>query len=228
MNAIDSRVWNSISHRLGKCSHSNTKARLANGTTIPSQGQWIRYIALGDISPVGGFEIINSGGAFEILLGKPWLRTAGVVQNFTKDTLVAKRIDGSEVEVRNRGTMIVEEELGREEVAETGDEEGDPTKTNIMTIMEDCGNVGRKTDRFKQKRVQEIIDKVTIGQDLTEEQCMGVITLIQEFADVFALTLSEVQPVKFIRHALNLPPGTKGPSQASQKPLTEPQHEWLY
>jgi hypothetical protein len=52
--------------------------------------------------------------------------------------------------------------------------------------------------------------------------------LLCEFANVFTLTLSEVQSVESVQHALNIPPNTQRPSRISQKPLTEPQLKWLY
>ncbi|QRW01027.1 Retrovirus-related Pol polyprotein from transposon opus [Ceratobasidium sp. AG-Ba] len=70
--------------------------------------------------------------------------------------------------------------------------------------------------------------KVTIGNDLSLEQKGKVENLVREFADVFALSLSEVSPVDFIQHCLDIPEGVPFPRQAGQKRLTEPQRKWLY
>ncbi|EJD45079.1 hypothetical protein AURDEDRAFT_64780, partial [Auricularia subglabra TFB-10046 SS5] len=78
------------------------------------------------------------------------------------------------------------------------------------------------------ERVQRVLDQVQIGNDLSAEQRGQVEALVREFADVFTLSLNEVRLVDFIEHKLGLPPGTKGPRSANQKPLTEPQREWLY
>ncbi|EGO04032.1 hypothetical protein SERLA73DRAFT_37319, partial [Serpula lacrymans var. lacrymans S7.3] len=77
----------------------------------------------------------------------------------------------------------------------------------------------------KGKKIQEL---VTIGQQLEEDQKTKVCTLIEKYADVFALLLAEVQPVASYVHKLNLPPDISGPMRLRQKTLMEPQKEWLY
>ncbi|KZV86269.1 hypothetical protein EXIGLDRAFT_564716, partial [Exidia glandulosa HHB12029] len=75
---------------------------------------------------------------------------------------------------------------------------------------------------------QRILDMVKIGNDLSSEEKEEVRSLVREFADVFTLELREVRLVDFIEHKLGIPEGTVGPRVANQKPLTEPQREWLY
>ncbi|KZV91928.1 hypothetical protein EXIGLDRAFT_615071, partial [Exidia glandulosa HHB12029] len=77
------------------------------------------------------------------------------------------------------------------------------------------------------ERVREVLERVKVGDDLSEEQRARVDRLIREFADVFTLSLREVRLVDFVEHRLGLPEGTTGPRTANQKPLTEPQREWL-
>ncbi|QRW06987.1 Retrovirus-related Pol polyprotein from transposon opus [Ceratobasidium sp. AG-Ba] len=86
----------------------------------------------------------------------------------------------------------------------------------------------RRQDPFELNRVAEIVTKVKIGADLTQEQRQRAEDLVREFADVFALSLSEVIPVDFIQHRLDIPEGVSFPRQAGQKRLTEPQRKWLY
>ncbi|KAF8578559.1 hypothetical protein K439DRAFT_1299511, partial [Ramaria rubella] len=90
MNVIDESVWKTVAHRLGTLALSRTQAKMANSTVIPSQGQWTRQVNLGRVSAIGGFEILDSGGPFEILLGKPWMAEVRITQNFAEDTLVAR------------------------------------------------------------------------------------------------------------------------------------------
>ncbi|EJD41162.1 hypothetical protein AURDEDRAFT_69161, partial [Auricularia subglabra TFB-10046 SS5] len=78
------------------------------------------------------------------------------------------------------------------------------------------------------ERVRAVLENVTIGDDLSAEQRGQVQDLVREFADVFTLSLNEVRLVDFMEHRLGLPEGTTGPRAANQKPLTEPQREWLY
>ncbi|KZV87872.1 hypothetical protein EXIGLDRAFT_620083 [Exidia glandulosa HHB12029] len=78
------------------------------------------------------------------------------------------------------------------------------------------------------ERIREVLERVKIGDDLSDGQRARVENLIREFADVFTLSLKEVRLVDFVEHKLGLPEGTTGPRMANQKPLTEPQREWLY
>ena len=52
--------------------------------------------------------------------------------------------------------------------------------------------------------MQAILEKVTIGTDLSNEQQTAVTNLLREYPDIFALNLSEVFPVDFVQHKLNI------------------------
>ncbi|KAF8597792.1 hypothetical protein BDV93DRAFT_396528, partial [Ceratobasidium sp. AG-I] len=77
-------------------------------------------------------------------------------------------------------------------------------------------------------RVAEVQRKVLIGDNLEPEQRKRVSDLVSEFADVFALSLSEVLPVYFTKMVLDIPANLTFPKQAGQQRLTEPQRKWLY
>ena len=68
----------------------------------------------------------------------------------------------------------------------------------------------------------------TIGSDLTPAQRTQVEELVQTYADVFALSLSEVLPVSFIQHKLHVDPTVKLPTKVYQKPLMAAQKPWYY
>lgn len=86
----------------------------------------------------------------------------------------------------------------------------------------------RTADPFAPSRVAEILRKVTVGDDLTPDQRKAVMDLVSEYADVFALALSEVLPTDFAEMRLDIPEGTAFPKKAGQRRLTEPQRQWLY
>ena len=91
--------------------------------------------------------------------------------------------------------------------------------TNIFT---------RATDPFKPAQVEEIQHLVTIGDDLTADERAQVQLLISEFADVFALSVSEVKQVDGAIHQLNIEPNAKFSTKVHQKPLTPPQCRYLH
>ena len=80
---------------------------------------------------------------------------------------------------------------------------------------------------FAEDRVQEILAKIEIGEDLTEEQKGHVKSLICEYTDVFALSLSEVQFIDWYTHKLHIEPKTKFPTRVNQCLVTEVQKKWF-
>ncbi|KAG2052989.1 hypothetical protein BDR06DRAFT_841587, partial [Suillus hirtellus] len=70
--------------------------------------------------------------------------------------------------------------------------------------------------------------QIKIGNDLSETQRNQVHDLCIEFADMFALAVSEVFPMDFKMFKLTFPEGTKFTTKVNQRPLTPPQHEFLY
>lgn len=66
-----------------------------------------------------------------------------------------------------------------------------------------------------------------IGPDLTEDQRNTVQQTIKEYADCFALSVSEVHPVEGAVHKLNIPNDATFPKTVHQRPLTPPQREYL-
>ncbi|KAG2742837.1 hypothetical protein P692DRAFT_20695421, partial [Suillus brevipes Sb2] len=86
----------------------------------------------------------------------------------------------------------------------------------------------RQTEPFNPTRVAEVLRQIKIGDDLTAEQRTQVRDLCAEFADTFALAVSEVFPVDFKTFKLTFPEGTKFITKVNQRPLTPPQREFLY
>ena len=85
----------------------------------------------------------------------------------------------------------------------------------------------RHTDAFKPARVQAVLDMVTLGPDLTDDEREKATDLIREFADCFALAVSEVTQVPGVVHRLNVPNDAKFSSKINQRPLTPPQRQYL-
>ena len=75
--------------------------------------------------------------------------------------------------------------------------------------------------------VDAIVNTVSI-RPLVDEQCIEVIALIHEFADIFALSVREVKPVDFLKFHLNIPKIKSYPMIIPQKPLTQAQKEWYF
>ena len=84
----------------------------------------------------------------------------------------------------------------------------------------------RKTDPFKETRVDAVVTAVHIGEDLSPEETEIVRDLIKEYADCFALSLGEVHHVPGAVHRINIPEGKTFNTKVQQRPLTPPQRTY--
>ncbi|KIJ49050.1 hypothetical protein M422DRAFT_161820 [Sphaerobolus stellatus SS14] len=73
---------------------------------------------------------------------------------------------------------------------------------------------------FSDERVSKILSAVKIGESITSSQRKHIENLIREFADTFALSLSEVKPNQHTEHHINVPPDARLP-RTERKP-TQP------
>ena len=409
-NCISQERWKRYGHCLSELQPTTTKIKVANGAKLTPSGRWFGTVRVGNVGAESWFEVFDSHGAFDVILGKPWLQQVRARHDYESDTLVISQGEVSETvvnEARETQTIGVnreeeetaqitqseeqtetppweqldrewarihqirasdspwretrwalhltvdptedeEEEDGldswsrefldhlweedepktvsgrekrrlekehRDEVrraegdillAEAIDEEKrrstenrakqeeESTKKNTRTRKKKTGNpeqrrrmlrlqeserriteiqrkivylqttreemrqqeeriedgeevhtVGnanqeqfeikrgpntsqRRIDPFNAERVAEILEKIEIGEDLTEKQREEVENLVREYADIFALTMSEVTYVDWHRHHLSIDPEVKLPKRMAQRPITENQKEWYY
>ncbi|KLO03778.1 hypothetical protein SCHPADRAFT_841297, partial [Schizopora paradoxa] len=85
----------------------------------------------------------------------------------------------------------------------------------------------RAVNPFRPARVEHVLRDITVGSDLTVEQHARVIALLREFADCFALSVSEVHAVPNAIFHLNVPPDASLPKKVHQRRLTPPQKVYL-
>ena len=85
----------------------------------------------------------------------------------------------------------------------------------------------RDTDPFMPACVAKIRELVQIGEDLMEAERKEVEQLIEEFADCFALSLSEVNLIPGAVHKLNVPEGTTFRTKIPQRSLNPDQRIFM-
>ncbi|QRW10285.1 Retrovirus-related Pol polyprotein from transposon opus [Ceratobasidium sp. AG-Ba] len=352
---IDSTVWAQVEHLIGRLRESHIVCRMANGSCVPSLGTGAGVIGFRDhVWPIR-FEVIDSRGAFELLLGKDWLHKAGALQVFKTDSLALPSQTGtimvknenpkkprperkpvgprsrkpSQEEVEKPSKPAIEPEnqpstkpgepvprrsARLRKLAESGGEENpswaepraleavegllldeenesvelgpsdelwqkarEETEEEVMQgvlLIEPVPQVSshglsevlrraernwaresgpvdlaeitieqkpkampnkppvpespRTSNPFGETRVAEILKRVQIGEELTDAQRVEVEGLLREYADVFALNLSEVLPVDFTEMKLEIPADATFPKRTGQRKLSEPQQQALY
>jgi hypothetical protein len=79
----------------------------------------------------------------------------------------------------------------------------------INSVNTETSNVfTQHTDPFKKEQVTRILDEVMLGDDLMDKQWAVTRSIVEEFADCFALAMSEVNTVPGVSHQLRIPEGT--------------------
>jgi hypothetical protein len=280
-NAMSVTKFNTVKHQLGRYRPSLRWLRMADGNVVKPMAMWEGRMEIEGVKVWGSFEVFESGGNWEFLLGKPLLTALHAIHEYTGDTVtirnkgVSARLENqfnitpkTHNEASQRRLKEPEEEKdskGSEEMLPLREVHTDRCENNeymvdvayietaridettsISTseLQEDNTAVSteieidmlkskddvftRFTKPWKKERVEEILKQIKIGPDLSEEERGQVRKFLSEWADIFALSVSEVKRVKNASHHLNIPPGTTFSTKVGQKPLTPPQKRYLY
>ncbi|KAJ6463877.1 hypothetical protein C8R45DRAFT_789350, partial [Mycena sanguinolenta] len=73
--------------RLGELGVPKRVMRMADGTRVPTFGQWIGEVDVEGVSILGVFDVFESGGGWDVLFGKPLMATIGAVIDTGKDVV---------------------------------------------------------------------------------------------------------------------------------------------
>lgn len=76
---------------------------------------------------------------------------------------------------------------------------------------------------FKPTRVTEILCLIQIRNDVLVEECTTVQQLVEEFADIFALSVHKVKHIPGAEHHLDVLEDAQLHTKIGQKPMTPPQ-----
>ncbi|KZP08553.1 hypothetical protein FIBSPDRAFT_693608, partial [Athelia psychrophila] len=87
----------------------------------------------------------------------------------------------------------------------------------------------RATDPFNASRVRRVVQLVEIGDDLEPIQAQRVKELVAKYADVFALSVSEVMAADTgAVHTMHVPEGAVFSRKINQRPLKAPEREYFF
>ena len=188
-------------------------------------------------------EVFKSNGAFQVILGKPWLHSMQAIHKYNTDEITIQ-VQGQMTTITNeedadpRETAHMRKEEMEQQMMKRGTQseptvtvhhvelEPRQTKDNRTADPGDRANMASQRARDPE-RMQAILQKILIGTDITDDEWMMVIDLIKEYPDIFALNLSEVFPVDFMMHKLKLDPDIVLPRKVHQQPIMEPQRKFF-
>ncbi|QRV73587.1 Retrovirus-related Pol polyprotein from transposon [Ceratobasidium sp. AG-Ba] len=107
---LDLAVWAEAEQSLGPLAPSQIVCRMANGACVCSQGTGRAWIEIRGVQQEVEFEVLDSRGAFNLLVSKTWLRAASALHNFTNDTLILHADTGSIIVENQNPTLRVQEQ----------------------------------------------------------------------------------------------------------------------
>jgi hypothetical protein len=236
---MSSSTFRKVKHRLGTSLPSSQLLRLANGVIVRSEARWTGKVEVNGVCADVTFEVFDSGGKWDFLFGKKLLETFKAIHDYESDEIKVSGTGGSTTLLNQAQTtsypqfttqpatpapicIVTEEDLPEP----LKDEES--SEVNVEAFKKDANLFTRLTAPHKKERVQEILRLVTVGDDLTTDERQQVHDLISSFADIFALSVSEVKTVDNAVHHLDIPSDATFAMKVQQKPLTPPQRRYLY
>ncbi|CAA7271056.1 unnamed protein product [Cyclocybe aegerita] len=223
VNAIDAGVFEQVKNRLSVLEVSGKLLRMADGRIVPSVGVWQGMVSVGKAQHTGTFEVFDSGKAWVLLFGKLLLEGFGAIHDYGPDEIWLPVGDKGLLvhnqfnDTSNPGSRLM--------VGLTTDikQQVMPREDNLAPAASQTSDAGAESYPFNPARVKAILEDITIGADLSHEQRQEVLALLAEFADCFALSMSEVIAVKGAEHQLNIPDGATFKTKVNQQPLSQPQ-----
>ena len=87
VNCLSKAKWNAYNVCLWTLLPLTTIIGVANNQRVRSMGRWKGTIRVGGIVTESTFEVFECQGAFEVILGKPWLRQVKATHEYMTDTI---------------------------------------------------------------------------------------------------------------------------------------------
>jgi hypothetical protein len=233
---MSSSMFRKVKHRLGTSTPSSQLLRVANGTIIRSEAKWKGRIEVNGISTDVIFEVFDSGGKWDFLFGKTLLESLKAIHNYEMDEITLhgterKTTIGNQIHITSQHRQLPTTAppicVVTDDMQSDGDDES-LSEVDVGALKKDKSLFTRMTHPHKFERVQELLHLVTIGDDLSEDERQKVRKLVSDFADIFALSVSEVKVVENAIHHLDIPPDATFSKKVHQKPLKPPQRRYLY
>ncbi|QRV79850.1 Retrovirus-related Pol polyprotein from transposon opus [Ceratobasidium sp. AG-Ba] len=107
---LDLAVWAEAEQSLGPLVPSQIVCRMANRACVRSRGAGRAWIEISNVRKEVEFEVLDSRGAFNLLVGKTWLRAASALHNFANDTLILHADTGPIIVENQNPTLRAQEQ----------------------------------------------------------------------------------------------------------------------
>ena len=228
---MSAAMFRKVKHRLRNLLPSSQLLRVANGMVVKSDARWKEKFEVNGISAELMFKVFDSGGKWDFLFGKTLLEKFKAVHEYAQDEITIHSTKGKTT-LKNQLYVIAQQSPTTPVCIVTDEaqlEGGNQLSEVDMEMLKGNTNLfTHLTEPHKTERVQELIQLINIGDNLSMAERQKVRQLISSFADIFALSVSKVTVVEDAIHHLDIPPNTSFSLKVHQKPLTPPQRHYLY
>ena len=135
LNMLCASVWEKQRYQLTPLGPSDVILSVADNHRIPSRGTWTGVVDVAGAKVMQSFEVFDSNGAFEIILGKLWLKSVRATHHYTTDEITIVTDD--------RAATLTNEPTSRPEVQAAVGSETTRTSTKVSrpetTVDRDAG-----------------------------------------------------------------------------------------
>jgi hypothetical protein len=201
LNIMDWGWYGTHREKLGTVMGSEFAIRTADGSVNEAKGKVVADVLIGHekgmLKSTATFYLIDAGGSWDVLLGRPWLRQVRAVEDHAEGTITFPVKDG-EVVVRS---------------AKDGASDRPPLLGSVLHVTEVDHDYGLPPVLVAGvvDRAEEVARQVTVGADLDESQRARVVSLIRRHHEAWALSLSEVEESPIGEHSFEVDPEVKLP-----------------
>lgn len=214
VNVVDEAWVRMNADRLPPITKAPITLRLADGSARQASGKLSLNLLITSMGvsfkvPTD-FVVMPTADVWGMLLGKPWKTALGVIHDYRSDAMffsdgakwvpVLSKTTEPTTKVHGFPLHTIDQDLGQCVP---------PLKPPIATVNADHG--------------QAVLGLVSFGADLSPEETTIVRETVLEFADVFATSTQDVQPIKGFVHKFAIRDNARFPLRSRQPPMTAPE-----
>jgi hypothetical protein len=183
-NCISLDRWEKYGHCLDTLSKSNTIISVANATEIESKGSWTGTVQVGGTGARSRFEIFDCKGAFDVILGKPWLKEVRAHHDYVTDRIIIGKDGRQEVITNilddNQTTTVSEKDKltqqtpGENKLAEAHPEEQLSREWTLIAEINASGIIDKRPQKLIQSeaRIKQLRNRLDTLHEMTRNTTM--------------------------------------------------------
>src|SRR6266481_6673108 len=165
-NTMCASKWHTQRHRLTELSLSKVTLSVADNHQIPSQGQWTSVIDVAGTETTQSLEVFDSNGAFQVILGKPWLHHVQAMHKYETDEITIQ-VKGRTTTIRNDDDGAKKPEPQTRQRQRGGEEKKDGLNKEMehRTATQDSDAAGGHEER---RAARADMMEVTAGAEIAD------------------------------------------------------------